>query len=95
MIKVIKSLRVNECIELVTTKVSKLRNNFKNPLFDQQELFKEGDKVSITMTLMRLMDDSYFYKMTVLQKLNRVQHLKNIAGQFFKAGNFKKAAKLY
>jgi tetratricopeptide (TPR) repeat protein len=33
--------------------------------------------------------------MPVANKLARIQHLKTIAGNFFKAGNFRKAAKIY
>jgi hypothetical protein len=65
-------MRLNECVEIRTTKVNKLRTNFKNELFDQYEAFKEGDKVSITMTLVHLIDDKYFYKMSIKEKLNRV-----------------------
>lgn len=95
LIKVIKSLRPNEVIELKTSKVEKLMNNFPNHYFDQSKIFKSGDKVSIYITLVHFIDDNYFYKMSIIEKLNRIQHLKNMAGQFFKVGNFKKAAKLY
>jgi hypothetical protein len=33
--------------------------------------------------------------MVIAKKLNRNMTLKNTAGEFFKAGNFKKAAKIY
>lgn len=33
--------------------------------------------------------------MSVADKLARIQHLKTVAGNFFKIGNFKKAGKLY
>lgn len=33
--------------------------------------------------------------MKVAEKLEKVLYLKNIAGNFFKQGNYKKAAKLY
>ena len=49
--KVIKSMKKNEVCELITTKVDKLRNNFANEHFDQYKAFKDGDKVSILMTL--------------------------------------------
>jgi hypothetical protein len=39
--------------------------------------------------------DEYFYQMKVARKLERVQHIKGVAGQFFKVGNFEKAARIY
>ena len=44
---------------------------------------------------MSLSKDVYFYQLPVAAKLARVNHLKGVAGQFFKVGNFEKAAKLY
>ena len=88
-------MRVNEVCEIITTKLDKLHSNFSWHLLDQYTAIKEGDKVSFLMTLVTTIDDPYFYQMGVLAKLQKVNHMKTIAGQFFKIANFKKAAKIY
>ncbi len=47
------------------------------------------------MALVWISKDEYFYQQNVAKKLERIQHLKGIAGQFFKAGNFEKAGRVY
>ena len=79
----------------MTTRTDKLRSNFKNPYFDQFALFKEGDRVSVVLALAHVEKDFYFYQLKIAEKLARVLHLKNVAGQFFKIGDYLKAAKLY
>lgn len=95
MIKLLKAMKKNQVCEMTTNRVDKLRTNFKSKLFDQYSVFKEGDTVKITITLLGIDHLSYFYKYKVAEKLAYVQRLKGIAGEFFKAGNFKKAAKVY
>jgi tetratricopeptide (TPR) repeat protein len=95
LIKVLKSMKRLEVCEFETTNVLKLLSNFPNKYFDQHKLFKIGDKVSIVVALFSISTDIYFYQYTVQQKLDRVNHLKGVAGNFFKAGNYRKAAKLY
>ena len=48
-----------------------------------------------TFHLVDTSKDFYFYQLTIAEKLNRVNYLKGIAGQFFKIGNFKKASRKY
>ncbi|TNV81229.1 hypothetical protein FGO68_gene13209 [Halteria grandinella] len=95
IIKVLKSMKKWEVCEFETTNISKLLSNFANEHFDQYKAFKIGDKVSFIIGLISTSHDVYFYQYTVQQKLDRVNHLKTVAGNFFKAGNFAKAAKLY
>jgi hypothetical protein len=47
------------------------------------------------MTLVDIHDTGYFYQMLIADKLARIHHLKNVAGQFFQKGDYKKAAKIY
>ena len=54
-----------------------------------------GSEVSFLMCLVDIDKAVYFYQLTAAKKLERVMTLKNTAGDFFKAGNFKKAAKIY
>lgn len=95
LIKVIKSMKKYEICEFTTTKIEKLHTNFANHVFDQYQLFKQGDKVSFFIGLATVSKDEYFYQMFVANKLARITHLKSIAGSFFKLGNYAKAAKLY
>ena len=95
LIKVIKSMRKYEISEFITTRVDKLHTNFANHIFDQHQLFKQGDKVSFMLGLAAVSKDEYFYQMFVANKLARINHLKSVAGAFFKLGNYEKAAKLY
>lgn len=89
-------MRVNEVCEFITTShYDKLLSNFPNEYFDQHKLFKEGDRISFLICLVHKDKDYYFYKLKIAEKLARAQFLKNLAGQFFKIENYKKAAKLY
>ena len=51
--------------------------------------------MSFTIGLATISKDEYFYQMFVNRKLERINHLKSIAGAFFKIGNFDKAGKMY
>jgi len=98
MIKVIKSMKLFEVCEFKVTSAahnSKLQNYFPNQYFDQKALFKDAEQVSIIIGLCYISKDEYFYQMKVARKLARIQHLKGIAGNFFKAGVFEKAARIY
>lgn len=95
LIKVFKSIKKHEVCEFITTKIEKLRTNFANEYFDQYKLFNAGDKVSFTISLFYVSKDAYFYQMSVAEKLTRIQHLKSVAGNFFKIGNYVKAGKIY
>jgi RecG-like helicase len=93
--KVLKSMKKGEVCELKTSSVKNLLTYFPNQYFDQYKLFKEGENVSMIMGLVWISKDEYFYQQKVSRKLERIQHFKNVAGQFFKGGNFLKAAKIY
>jgi hypothetical protein len=92
---------------MTTTRLEKLRTNFKGELFDQYDIFPEpavvteestkstGHVVKITAALFGISNTKYFYKYSVIEKLATVERLKAIAGDFFKVGNLKKAAKVY
>ena len=95
MIKVLKSMKRWEVCEFYTTRIDKLHSNFPNPIFDQHTLFNEGDRVSFTIGLVHVSKEIYLYQLNIADKLARIQHLKAVAGSFFKAGNFQKAAKIY
>ena len=93
-IKVLKSLKKNSVVEATSTNISKLRSNFKSPWFDQY-LFKEGDTVKFTITLLDAKHTKYFYRNPAAEKLAVIERIKGIAGEFFKIGNYSKAAKIY
>ena len=97
IIKVLKNMKKNGVCEIKTTRVEKLRNNFKNDEIglDQHTQIKEGDEVLIRITLLGSTYPRYFYKLLVKQKLEQILRLKATATNFFKVGNFKKAADLY
>lgn len=80
---------------VTTNKIDKLHSNFPSDFLDQYKVFKEGDVVTFTVTLLGIENTKYFYKLTVKEKLEYVLKLKDIAGKFFKQGNYKKAAKVY
>lgn len=61
LIKVLKSMKKLELCEFETTNIEKLRTNFPNKYFNQLELFKDGDKVIITLGLVWMGHDVYFY----------------------------------
>lgn len=69
---------------MITTKIEKLRKNFASQYLDQYKVFNEGDKVKITISLYSCKNTSYFYKLTVADKLTYVERLKGKAGDFFK-----------
>lgn len=77
-------MKKNEICELVTTKVDKLRTNFKCNFFDQYAIWKEGDKVNLTISLFSIENSSYFYKKLVAEKLVVALKLKATAAKFFK-----------
>ena len=80
---------------MTTTCIKRLHKNFPSEWFDQYKQFKEGDVVKFTVTLFSIENTSYFYKLPVAGKLAYVERLKTKAGEFFKVGNFAKAAKIY
>mgnify|MGYP006893282970 CR=1 FL=1 len=86
--------------QVITTNIEKLHTNFPNEGFgfDQFTMFKEGDKVTITISLLSCNYPQYFYKLTVAAKLYHILSLKATATRFFKSNlnnNFKKAADIY
>ena len=94
--KFIKSLKKNMVATMTTTRIKdKLHTNFKSDFLDQYTAFKEGDTVKFTVSLFGIQNTSYFYKLSIAEKLAYVTRLKATAGEFFKAGNCKKAAKIY
>lgn len=94
--KFVKSLKKNSVATMTTTRVKdKLHTNFKSEFLDQYTAFKEGDTVTFTISLFGIKNTSYFYKLPIADKLAYVTRLKVTAGEFFKAGNCKKAAKIY
>jgi hypothetical protein len=94
LIKLIKSTKKNGCVEMTTTRLEKVKTNFKSDIFNQHEV-KEGQVVKFTVTLVGHETTRYFYKYPVATKLAVVKRLKGIAGDFFKLGNYAKAAKIY
>lgn len=94
--KLMKSIKKNGVVTMITTRVKdKLHTNFVSDWLNQYEAFKEGDTVQFTVSLFGIENTSYFYKRLIADKLAYVQRLKQIAGEFFKRGNSKKAAKVY
>lgn len=94
--KVFKSMKKNMVVTLTTTRVKdKLHTNFTSHFLNQYEAFKEGDTVKFTISLFGVENTSYFYKHPVAEKLAILLRLKGIAGEFFKLGNYTKAAKIY
>lgn len=93
--KMIKSMKKNQVAVLTTTRIDKLHTNFPSQWLDQYKAFKEGDTVTFSVSLFGIENTSYFYKLLIADKLAYIRRLKATAGQFFKAQNFKKAAKLY
>lgn len=94
--KVFKSMKKNMVVTLTTTRVKdKLLTNFTSDFLDQYAAFKDGDTVKFTVSLFGIENTSYFYKLPIAEKLANLLRLKGIAGEFFKLGNFTKAAKIY
>lgn len=94
LIKLLKSMKKNSVVQLVSTRMDKLRTNFKSEFFDQHS-FKDGDSVKFTVTLLDSKHTKYFYRNPVAEKLRLVERFKEIAGNFFKIGNYSKASKIY
>ena len=89
-------MKKNMVVTMTTTRIrDKLHSNFKSDFLDQYTAFKEGDTVKFTVSLFGIKNTSYFYKFPIAEKLAYVTRLKGTAGEFFKAGNQKKAAKIY
>ena len=88
-------MKKNQVVVFTTDKISKLTTNFPSDFLDQHTAFKPDDVVTFTISLFGIENTSYFYKLTIAQKLTYVRRLKETASKFIKAGNHKKAAKLY
>ena len=94
--KLIKSMKKNSVVTMTTTRVKdKLHSNFVSPWLDQYSVFKDGDTVKFTVSLFGIENTSYFYKNTLADKQTLLLKLKETAGEFFKVGNYRKAAKIY
>ena len=94
--KMFKSMKKNMVVTLTTTRVTdKLHTNFTSDFLNQYEAFKDGDTVKFTVSLFGVENTSYFYKNKATDKLEILTRLKGTAGEFFKKGNFAKAAKIY
>ena len=91
-----KSIKKNQVVTMTTIKVKeKLQTNFTSDFLNQYEAFKQGDIVTFTVTLYGITNTSYFYKNPAVKKLEILTRIKGNAGEFFKRGNFTKAAKIY
>ena len=93
--KMIKSMKKNQVAVLTTKRIDRLQTNFPSSFLDQYKAFKDGDIAIFTVSLFGIENTSYFYKLLIADRLAYVRRLKETAGKFFKAGNFKKAAKIY
>jgi hypothetical protein len=51
--------------------------------------------VKFTITLLDAKHTKYFYRNPAAEKLAVIERVKGIAGEFFKIGNYIKAAKIY
>jgi hypothetical protein len=66
VIKVIKSMKKSGVVEIVTTRMDKWQSNFPNEAIGlDQFAFKEGDKVTVRLSLLDSKHPDYFYKMNV------------------------------
>ena len=88
-------MKKNQVAVLTTTRIDKLHTNFPSEFLDQYKAFKAGDTVVFTVSLFGIENTSYFYKLNIADKLAYIRRLKDTAGRFFKAQNYKKAAKIY
>jgi len=94
--KLLKSMKKNMVVTMTTNRIKdKLHSNFVSDWLNQYEAFKEGDTVKFTVSLFGIDNTSYFYKHPAAEKLALLLKLKTTAGEFFKIGNYTKAAKVY
>ena len=94
LIKAIKSMDTFEVKEIDTTRVEKLTNGL-NSDFIKPDSIKLGDKIRIFIHLDETDRPESMHKLLLAEKRQRIEFSKNVANQFFKIGNIKKAAKLY
>lgn len=76
LIKLIKSLKKNSVAVMETTRIDKLHKNFPSTFLDQYKAFKQGDTIRFTVSLYGIVNTSYFYKLTVVDKLAYAERLK-------------------
>ena len=94
--KVIKTMYKDEISQINTNRVDKLTNNFSSDFIKKEWFNKEGEnKIQIVIHLQDFDEPEAFNKLSIQDKLTRIQSFKKIATDFFKAEEFKKAWKMY
>jgi len=84
----------DEIVEIRTTWSEKFLSNLPCPFIDQT-WFQDKDDIRLTIHLLDFDRPLSFYKLPSSEKLERLCHIKNVATEFFKIGNFQKACKFY
>lgn len=93
--KVIKTMYKDEVAQVNTNRVDKMTNNFSSN-FIKSEWFSEGtNDIQVLIHLVDFDQPEIFYKLPINEKLERILKYKKVATDFFKAGLFKKACKMY
>lgn len=93
--KNIKEMLLDSIIKINTTRVDKFFTNLESGII-KKEWFNEGDnEIELFIHLVDFDKPESMYKLNAEGKLKRVKHIKEVATEFFKLGEWKRACKFY
>jgi hypothetical protein len=95
--RVLKTSKQGEVFQIRTSRRGKLLPAFSDPagIFTREVLEAFTKEVTLTICLIAFEQKDYLFKSLIIDKQARLIFLKGQATAFFKAGNLRKALKLY
>jgi len=93
--KILKTTKLREIVEITCRKKEKLVGAFEDDIFTKECLCSFEKEVVITFALLAFEQKDYLFRVPILDKIERISFLKNEASKFYKAGNVKKAERIY
>lgn len=95
--KVLKTSKMEEMFEVRSSRRDKIIPHFDDPngIFSKQVLESFEKEVTFKIYLIAFQQKDYLFKLPIVEKVQRLSFMKTIATDFFKAGNLRKADKLY
>lgn len=95
--KLLKTTKQEEVFQVTTSRRDKYLPYFTDPqgVFSLDLLTPAKSQVTFTVNLIAFEQKDYLFKILFSEKLARLSFIKQMATDFFKAGNLRKAIKVY
>jgi tetratricopeptide (TPR) repeat protein len=95
--KILKTTKLQEIFEVRCKRKDKVITAFEDPngIFTNSLVESMESEVTYTVNLVAFEQKDYLFKLLIEDKLARLTFMKGVATDFFKAGNLRKAEKVY